>query len=177
MMLDGRAGPISDSQRECLRMALNGVDQLVGLATSISGASSLITEITPEIFDVRDLWQTVLKSYRPQLIARAVTVEESIDLEQGAICGDRQALASVFERLLACVIRTVEFHGRLRVELHCRNEMTLVLALPGTISLPGAEEDLASVRETVFLHGGQVSIRSGREGGQILSLTLPGDYK
>jgi hypothetical protein len=111
------------------------------------------------------------------LLAKAVTVEESIDLDHGAICGDRQALIRVLERLLACVVRNVEYRGTLRVELRCRNELSLMLTLPGAPSLPGAEEDLAAVREVVFLHGGQIALRPGSPGGQTLTLSLPGYFR
>jgi signal transduction histidine kinase len=177
MMLDGRAGPISDSQRECLQLALNGVDQLIGVAASVSGASRLIEQIRPEVLDFPELWQTVMKAGRTQLLAKAVTVEESIDLDHGAICGDRQALIRALERLLACAVRNVEHGGTLRVELRCRNELALILTVPGAPSLAEAEEDLAAVREVVFLHGGQIALRPGSPGGQTLTLSLPGYFR
>jgi signal transduction histidine kinase len=177
MMLDGRAGPISNAQRECLQLALDGVDQLIGVAASVNGASSLIEKIHPEVFDFPELWQTVMEAGRPLLLAKTITVEESIERDRGEICGDRPALVTVLERLLACVTRNLEHRETLRVELRCRKELTLMLTLPGVRSQAGAEEDMAAVREIVFLHGGQIALRPGKEGGQTLTLSLPGYFK
>jgi signal transduction histidine kinase len=177
MMLDGRVGPISDPQLECLKMAFQGVDQLIKIGTSVSDASGRIEQIHAEILDVPILWQAVLEASRPRLLAKSVTIEENIEGDRKLICGDRQYLTSLFKRLLDCVISAVEVRGRLRVDLRCRNEIALMFTFPGVpgcLTPPGADEELASAREIAFLHGGQIAVRSGKDSNSILMLTLPG---
>jgi len=177
MMLDGRTGPISDPQRECLRMAFQGVDQLIRIGTSVSDASGQIEKIDAEILDFSVLWQAVMESSRPELLAKSVTIEEHIEGDRRSVCGDRQYLTNLLKRVIAWVIGAVEHGAKLRVELRCRNEIALMLTfpvVPGSLSPPVAEEELASAREIAFLHGGQITFRPGKEGNSILMLALPG---
>ena len=177
MMLDGRTGPISDTQRESLRMAFQGIDQLVKMGTSISDASGHIEKIHAEIVDVPALWQSVVEASRPQVLAKSVTIEDNIEGDRRSVCGDRQYLTNLLERLLACTISALEPDGKLCVHFRCRNEITLMLTipgLPGAGALPVSDEELASAREIAFLHGGQVTTRQGKEGDTILMLVLPG---
>ena len=177
MMLDGRIGPISDPQRECLNMAFQGVDQLIKIGKSVSDASGHIEQIRAEILDFPVLWQVVLEASRPRLLAKSVTIEENIEGDRKLICGDRQYLTNLFKQLLDCVTRAVEDRGRLRVDLRCRNEVAVMLTfpgVPGSLTPPGADEELASAREIAFLHGGQIGLRPGKDGNLILMLTLPG---
>jgi len=119
MMLDGRTGPISDPQRECLNMAFQGVDQLIRIGTSVSDASAHIEEIHAEILDVAVLWRSVMEASRPRLHAKSVTIEEYMEGDRKLICGDRQCLRDLFNRLLDWVIIAVVDRGKLRVELRC----------------------------------------------------------
>jgi hypothetical protein len=177
MMLDGRTGPISDPQRECLNMAFQGVDQLIRIGTSVSDASAHIEEIHAEILDVAVLWRSVMEASRPRLHAKSVTIEEYMEGDRKLICGDRQCLRDLFNRLLDWVIIAVVDRGKLRVDLRCRNEIALMLTfpgVPGSLTPAGADEELASAREIAFLHGGQVGLRPGKDGNSILMVTLPG---
>ena len=177
MMLDGRTGPVSDPQRECLQMAFQGVDQLIRIGTSVSDASGQIEKIHAEILDFPVLWQAAMDASRPELLSKSVTIEENIEGDRRSVCGDRQYLTKLLKQLLACVIRAVEHRGKLRVDLRCRNEIALMLTfpgVPGSLTPPGADEELGPVREIAFLHGGQITIRPGKEGNSILMLALPG---
>ena len=177
MMLDGRTGPISDSQRECLQMAFQGVDQLIKIGTSISDTSGHIEKIHAEIVDVPGLWQAVQEVSRPLMQAKSVTIDDSIEGDRRTVCGDRQYLINLFERLLACAVNAVENHGKLCVTFRCRSEITLMLTIPGiqgARSLPYTDDELAPAREIAFLHGGQITVRQGKEGDSILMLVLPG---
>jgi signal transduction histidine kinase len=177
MLLDGRTGPISDPQRECLQMAFQGVDHLIRIGTSVSDAAGHIEQIHAEILDVPVLWQAVMEASRPLLRAKSVTIEENIEGDVRSVCGDRQSLTNLFKQIVACVIRAVEQRGTLRIDLRCRNEVTLMLTfpeIPGTLALPGADEELAPAREIAFLHGGKITLRPGKEGSSILMLALPG---
>jgi signal transduction histidine kinase len=177
MMLDGRTGTISDPQRDCLKMAFQGVDQLIKIGTSVSDASGNIEQIHAEILDVPVLWQAVMEASRPQLLAKSVTIEENIEGDRKLICGDRQYLTNLFGRLLDCVISAVEDRGKLRVELRCRKEIALMLTFPevaGSLTPPDADKELASAREIAFLHGGQIALRSDKDGNSILMVALPG---
>jgi hypothetical protein len=177
MMLDGRTGSISDPQRECLQMAFQGVDQLIKIGTSISDASGHIEKIHPEIVDVPALWQTVTEASRPQLIAKSATIESKIEGDRRSVCGDRQYLTKLFERLLVCAINAVKPQGKLDVNFRCRNEITLMLTVLGVQGAqpPGdTDQTLASANEIAFLHGGKITVRQGKEGESIFMLVLPG---
>jgi signal transduction histidine kinase len=175
MLLDGRTGPISDPQRECLQMAFQGVDHLIRIGTSVSDAAEHIEQIHAEMLDVPVLWQAVVEESRPLLIAKSVTIEENIEGDVRSVCGDRQYLTNLLKQIVACVISAVEHRGTLRVDIRCRNEITLMFTFPGalgTLALSGAEEELAPAREIAFLHGGQIApVGQGRHH---FMLTLPG---
>jgi hypothetical protein len=177
MMLDGRTGPISDPQRECLRMAFQGIDQLIRIGTSVSDASGHIEKINAEILDFSVLWHEAVEAYRPELLAKSVTIDETVEGDRRSVCGDRQYLTNLLKRILACVNSAVEQGAKLRVEIRCRNEIALMLTfpvVPGSLSPPVADEELAPAREVAFLHGGQITLRPGKEGNSTLMLTLPG---
>jgi len=177
MMLDGRTGPISDPQRECLRMAFQGVDQLIRIGTSVSDASGDIEKIDAELLDFPALWHAAIEASNPELLAKSVTIEENIEGDHRPVCGDRQYLTNLLNRLLSCVISAVEHGAKLHVELRFRNEIALMLTfpvVPESLSPPFADEELASARQIAFLHGGQITFRPGKEGNSILMLTLRG---
>jgi len=177
MMLDGRTGPVSDPQRECLRMAFQGVDQLIKIGTSVSDASGQIEKINVEISDFSVLWQAAEEVSGPELLAKSIAIEETVEGDRRSVCGDRQYLTNLLKRILACVISAVEHGAKLRVEIRFRNEITLMLTFPvapGSFSPPVADEQLASAREIAFLHGGQITLRPGKDGNSILTLALPG---
>ena len=177
MLLDGRTGPISDSQRECLQMAFQGVEHLIRIGTSVSDAAVHIEKIHAEILDVPALWQAVMEEFRPLLLAKSVMIEENIEGTGRMVCGDRQYLTNLFKQLAACVISAVEQNGRLQIDLRCRNEITLMFTFPGgpgALTQSGAEAELAAAREIAFLHGGKITVRSGKEGSPMLMLGLPG---
>jgi hypothetical protein len=178
MMLDGRTGSISDPQRECLQMAFQGVDQLIKIGTSISDVSGHIEKIHPEIVDVPALWQTVMEASRPQLIAKSATIESMIEGDRRSVCGDRQYLTKLFERLLACAINAVKLQGKLDVNFRCRSEITVMLTVPGVQGsqpMRDTDETFASANEIAFLHGGKITVRQGKDGESIFMLVLPGD--
>jgi len=174
MMLEGRTGPLSDSQRECLRMALVGSEQLAETAATVSKASDRINRLHPEILDGRSLWLAVLSDARPQLVAGRIKLKENVPLEGGSICCDRKEIVHTLERLLAHAIRIVELDGTFQVDLRCHHDFTLKLTIPGPGPWPDSEMEMSALQEIVFLHGGQVFSTISKEKGLAFTLTLPG---
>ena len=174
MMLEGRTGPLSDSQRDCLRMALQGSEQLAETAASISRASELVDQLHPEVLDGRILWLAVLSDSLPQLIGKNITVDKNIPLEGGAICADRKVIVDAFERLLSYATRIVESQGTLQVDLRCNNDFTLKITVPGLGPWPDTKMEMCALQEIVFLHGGKVFSTISKDRDLSFTLTLPG---
>src|SRR5579864_3388927 len=56
MVVDGRAGALTDAQREYLTIALESADRLCGLAARVSKIPDFIDRLQAETVDIRGEW-------------------------------------------------------------------------------------------------------------------------
>lgn len=77
MVLDGRAGPLSADQRDCLEIALKSAAVLAGLGATVDKAADGIARLPEAMLELQDLWPGACDASRPQAGHRAIAINGS----------------------------------------------------------------------------------------------------
>jgi two-component system sensor histidine kinase VicK len=194
MLLDGRAGEITNTQKEYLRVVTDNTDRLIHLVTWMSRLSNLGPQyLNLSAFDLKEVWTECRKSNEDRLLEQAVTVVEHIPSEPFVLIGDREKFANVFESLLSAAANVAGRGGQITVHFSRgrENEVTVKItetgeAIPAEAlkkvsdrspsaspSADTSEIDLAVVQDVVSLHGGRLFANSKAGVGSTFILTLP----
>jgi len=177
MLVDGRVGPMTPEQKECLEIALRSAEQLAALATSIAEASSVLEGLNAEALDLRDLWSLACNANRPRILAGGFLIKERIPPGRVPVNGDRAVLTAAVEGTLAYALDGVETGREVQADLSGGGTMdaTLRIELPRS----GCKDDaarnasLSKLRNKLFLHGGTLTL--GYKGEQaVFTISLPG---
>jgi len=175
MILDGRAGPVPESQRKCLEVAFESVHRLVEFSGTVGGAATFLENFQAEDFEIREVWTSVSSAIRSQLEEKGVSVNEFI--EPGMIVsGDRGLLYEVIEKSILSMITSIPDGGRLRVEISRRasGDVSLQISLPEEQECANPAEVVTQLQPVVLIHGGRLSFAVKPESGAVLNIILPG---
>jgi signal transduction histidine kinase len=177
MVMEGRVGEITADQKECLEVAFRSANQLVNLGNMVEEAAAVLEDVKVESLDLRDLWSSACNANRPQVLAAGVTIKEILPAERVSVTGDRAALTSVLEGVLAFALEGIEAGCEIRADLtgSGRSDATLRLELPRNARREDAmrQETFLRLRNRLFLHGGNLTL--GNKGEQaVFTISLPG---
>jgi signal transduction histidine kinase len=195
-ILDGRAGTISDVQRDHLTVVLRNTNKLLDL---VSHSLPFVAEqqLHVESFDLRETWQGALKRIGRRISEKSITVREQISAEAYTVTADRHRLAVVFDILVANAIHCTSNGGEITAQVlrGASGEVTVRLFAAGE-GLPPQLVDrifehrdesapavkyadwpqmagLSLVHDMVWLHGGRMSVTSNPGEGTMFTFTLP----
>jgi len=202
MILDGRAGEITSTQRDYLTVITNNTSRLIHLLnwmSQINDQSAL--HLTLSDFDLAELWSERVDIHEDRLREKSIAMQVQIPNESFALIGDRQRLTYVLDTLLSSAVRfarensniVVQFsHGRekditvkissdsgdaISPELvnHAFDSDTEREASGSEAALPseGNELNLSGVRDAVGVHGGRVFLINRAGEGSTFIFTLP----
>jgi len=199
MILDGRAGEVTDTQKEYLRIVSENTNRLINVVSWMSYVADLNAHhFTLSTFDLREVWEECVRAAQQSLDRKSLVLIEQIPGESFVIMGDRKKLARVFEELIAAAVEfsqttgtiTAEFsHSRDReatVKIAARNAVLPADALTkifersfNTIAKPTAQNmdacasNLSGVYDVVAMHGGRVFVNGSAGQGATFLFTLP----
>ena len=170
------------------------INDLLDVSRIVSGKLELV--VGP--VDLADVCEAALETLRPQLAAKDMTVEATLDRTLARIPGDAARLQQVIWNLLSNAIKFSPPDGMIRLDLRPRGSSLVEIAvidhgcgidpefLPrvfdrftqasGASTAPGGGIGLglAIVRHIVELHGGTVHVESGGEQeGACFTVRLP----
>jgi signal transduction histidine kinase len=173
MVLDGRAGPLSDAQREYLTIAMESADRLSSLAAHVSKIPDFIEKLDAEIFDIRGEWTETVNARRAALFEKAITVTERSPVDRLFVAGERKQLRRVFERVVDLSIQSGQPGCGIVAEFFRsgNQDITVRISLSPHGLPTGA--DLSVVNNIIFLHGGNVSLEAQSETGFRCVIQLP----
>ena len=163
MLLTGRVGALDSDQKEYIETALGSVDQLTKFAGVIGGIPALLEQFNPEPLNLlTELWRAAWRGVEPQAVSKSVAVNEKFPHEPLVVSADRRLLSSAIEALAGRCVASADSGAIIEVEGSRVKPGTLSLGI--TISGIAREmkvDDMESeVLSTVFLHGGQLTIKS-----------------
>jgi two-component system OmpR family sensor kinase len=194
MLLDGRAGEITNTQKEYLTVVTDNTNRLIHLVSCMSQLSDLGPQyLNLTAFDLKEVWTECRKSNDARLLEQATTVVEHIPSEPFVLMGDREKFANVFQILLSSAANFAGRDGQISVHFSRGRENELIVRIaqtgqaipPETLrkivdrspSLPlrgtTSEFDLSMVQDVVSLHGGRLFANSKAGVGSTFILTLP----
>jgi len=196
MILENRAGPINELQREYLTIAAENTNRIIELLNQLAQ----ITRAQPlhfEAFDARDLWRETLKWMRLRVPGKAAKITERISPVPLVVFGDKQKLTEVLTDFLLRAIQFTDPAGEIVVELSGSDEGDVALTISDTgagipaeiaskvvsepvqpdHSMSSDRESLGAglslVQDLLRLHGGQISMSSNPGEGVRLLIALP----
>jgi signal transduction histidine kinase len=199
MILDGRGGEISPTQRDYLRVVTDNTNRLIGLVSWMSYVSELSAQhFTLSAFDLRVVWTESVNSIRQNFAAKSLQLTAHIPDEAFIVVGDREKLAYVFVELLTAaasfsdpsgMIVTEFSHGRDREVTVRINEKGATIpgdalnkifersfnAITKPVSQPSETDNvnLSGVYDVVGMHGGRLFVNSTAGQGATFLFTLP----
>jgi len=199
MIVDGRGGEISETQKDYLRIVTDNTNRLIALIGWMSYVAELSAQyLKLSSFDFREIWTECAASSERELAGKSLKLTQQIADEPFRMIGDREKLAYVLKELVAVGIQLADAGGTLSVELsHGREkEVTFKLvergaAIPAsvlskiyerslnTVPQPMAQKkepgaiNLSAVYDIVGMHGGRVFVNSTAGPGATFLFTLP----
>jgi signal transduction histidine kinase len=199
MILDGRTGEISDTQRNYLRIVTENTNRLINLVAWMSYVAELSSQhLKLSVFDFRDVWTESAKSSEGKLAEKSLTLMQHIADEPFVIAADRDKLALMLDEIIALAVKLANEGGAITAQLaHGRDgEISFKLQEKGAsipsdalckifdrpfnaIHKPSAHGEessvinLSSVYDIVGMHGGRVFVNSTGGHGATFLFTLP----
>jgi signal transduction histidine kinase len=193
MILEGRAGPVSNTQREYLKIIADNSDKLVARTHNLSLLNGT-GQLHLEPFDLRGLWAECVQRCSKSVSEKSIRLVSQIPSYPVQVVGDREKLVEVMTQLWGCALRCTSPGGELVVDIAIgRNDDVLVRIhrtgagisqdiLNGILDdsnspSPRAFDDpgygLSEAHKITCLHGGSISVANNAGGGFTFVITLP----
>lgn len=195
-ILEGRAGVLSDMQRQYVGVILRNTSKLLDLVCH-SIPFALEQPLQVEVLDLCEIWQGSLRRLESQIAEKALHVTDRFYSRPVSVAGDCEKLCSAFDILAGNCVQWAATGNEILADCARgpEGEVTFRLSAAGIeISPPdldavlehgdktgpvagrpdhGRTAALAMVRDIVWLHGGQISVTSHHGAGTVFALTLP----
>jgi signal transduction histidine kinase len=198
MMLDGRTGDISDTQRDYLRIINENTNRLINVANWMTHLADLSAQnFTLEVCDLRSIWAEALRKNQEVLTGKSLNVTERIPEQSFEIVADPEKLAYGLDQLISAAANlsepgsgiTAEFsHGR-QQEVMVKVSVTgsgmgsealnealdhsIKSTVQSTNKTDEVQKSLNAIHEVVGMHGGRMFVNSTAAQGSTLLFTLP----
>jgi PAS domain S-box-containing protein len=173
MILNEKAGPISDVQKEYLSISMRNVEKLVTLIENLLDFSRLHQGAETLVFDTLDLVDCARSSVqmiKPVADSRQISLKVEAPEEPVLIEGDRGKLGQVFNNLLANAVKFNKDGGTVTVAIRPRDDTVEAEVCDTGIGIP--EEAL----DKVFTRFYQYDSSSTRKyGGTGIGLSIAQD--
>ena len=199
MILDGRTGEISETQKNYLRIVTENTNRLINLVGWMSYVAELSDQhLKLSVFDFRDLWTEAAQASQGRMSDKSLTLRQNIADEPFIIAADRAKLAVMLGEIIALAVRLANNGGTITAQLaHGRDgEISFKLQGKGAsipsdalskiferpfngIQKPAApatdssDINLSSVYDIIGMHGGRVFVNSTGGHGATFLFTLP----
>lgn len=199
MILNGKAGPVNDTQREYLGITLRNVEKLVTLIENLLDFSRLHRgqeELVFDVFDLVDCALTSIQIIQPVADSRGITVMLNGPAEPVLVEGDKGKLGQVFNNLLSNAVKFNKPGGRVSVDIRVSSESVEASVTDTGIGIPKEAQDkvftrfyqydatstrkyggtgigLSISQDIMRLHGSRIMVRSEEGQGSTFYFTLP----
>lgn len=151
MLAGENLGPLTDSQREFLRMGLDRSDYLVSVIDRLIYVSQIMSgtlTLTIMPLDLAYLVQSVAEEFQPIAEDHSLALEADIQEERCLVEGDNQRIRWMLSRLLDNAIRYSPSGGKIILKLVCAADTAVINVKDTGIGISDA--DLPHVFEPFF---------------------------
>ncbi len=199
MILDGRAGEISNTQRDYLTVITENANRLIHLVSWMSHvAQQSAQNFKLSTFDLRNVWAECVASQEAALRQKSINLSQTIPDESFAIIGDQEKMSYVFSYLVAIALKLNHQEGRLTAEFsHGREQEVTIKITSNGDDIPSdmlgkifersvnaipavppqnadvGEFSLSGIYDVIAMHGGRVFVSSKPGAGATFLFTLP----
>lgn len=199
MILDGRAGEISSTQRDYLTVITENANRLIHLVSWMSHvAQQSAQNFKLGTFDLRNVWADCVASQEAALRQKSINLTQHIPDESFVMICDQEKMSYVFSYLLAIALKLNHSAGRITAEFsHGREqEVTIKITSDGddippemlgkifersVNAIPAvpphsadvSEFSLSGIYDVIAMHGGRVFVNSKPGTGTTFLFTLP----
>ncbi|HNR32309.1 MAG TPA: ATP-binding protein, partial [Candidatus Hydrogenedentes bacterium] len=199
MILNGKAGPVNDTQREYLGISLRNVEKLVTLIENLLDFSRLHRgqeELVFDTFDLVDCALTSIQIVQPVADSRGITMQLNAPAEPVLVEGDKGKLGQVFNNLLSNAVKFNKPAGQVSVDIRVRGDNVETLVSDTGIGIPkealdkiftrfyqydasstrkygGTGIGLSISQDIMRLHGSRIMAQSEEGKGSVFHFTLP----
>jgi len=146
IVLNEKAGPVTDTQREYLRISMRNVEKLVTLIENLLDFSRLhrgAEEVTFTRFDLLDCVRASMESVKPRADTRGITLRCEVRDPSGApaagpvmVEGDKGKLGQVFNNLLSNAVKFNQDGGEVAVLAELRHGTVSISVSDTGIGIP-----------------------------------------
>ncbi len=199
LLTHGDLGALTPEQAAAVQVALANADRLRQLMTDLLDYASLARDalaLDREPVELAEALAGAVQGISGQAAARQVPVRHRLPTALGVVIGDRRRLEHAFEHLLENAVKfsapgqsvylsAARRGAAVRVTVRDQGIGMSDEALRGafipfvqgdvglTRQYPGLGLGLPLVEKLITLHGGRLSIRSARDRGTAVTVTLP----
>lgn len=199
MIINEKAGPVTDTQRDYLTISLRNIDRLVTLIENLLDFSRLhrgVENIVFDTFDLRDCARASVQLMQPVAEAREIELEYDPPADPILIEGDKGKLGQVFNNLLSNAVKFNHPEGRVTISLHMHDGNVEVSVSDTGIGIPPEAQDkvfsrfyqydssstrkyggtgigLAIAQDIARLHGSRITVQSVPGEGSTFQFNLP----
>jgi CheY-like chemotaxis protein len=199
MIYNGKAGPVTESQKEYLGISLRNIDRLVTLIENLLDFSRMhrgAERIAFETFDLADCARKSMEVVRPVAESREIVLELEAPDEPVFVEGDNGKLSQVFTNLLSNAVKFNHTGGRVTVTLVLSEDTVEARVADTGIGMPPESLDkvfsrfyqldssstrkyggtgigLSIAQDICRLHGTRLTVRSEVGKGSEFRFSLP----
>jgi PAS domain S-box-containing protein len=199
MIINGKAGPVNDMQREYLSISLRNIEKLVTLIENLLDFSRLHRGKEEVVFDTLDLIdcaRTSIQIVKPVADSRDIAINLHAPDEPVLVDGDKGKLGQVFNNLLSNAVKFNKNGGTVDVYMRPSEGNVEVSVRDSGIGIPeealdkvftrfyqydgsstrkygGTGIGLAIAQDIMRLHGSRIMVKSGEGEGANFYFTLP----
>ncbi len=199
MILKGKAGPITDTQREYLSISLRNVEKLVNLIENLLDFSKLHKgkeELVFSTFDIVECAKIGLENVQPMAEPRKIELILNAERQPILVDGDKGKIIQVFNNLLSNAVKFNKSEGTVEVRFKIIDNEVEVSVIDTGIGIPqnaidkiftrfyqvdssstrrygGTGIGLSISQDIIRLHGSRIVLSSVLGQGTTFSFRLP----
>ncbi|MCL7452178.1 MAG: ATP-binding protein [Anaerolineae bacterium] len=199
VLLDGKAGPLTERQARYLNAVRRNVRRLMRLVSDLADVSSIEDgrlTIQAEPLDLASLVTESLDAFSEVIEEKGLQVRLSIAPDASTVLGDPQRLLQILSNLLSNACRYTPAGGQITISATCLGKQAELVVRDTGIGIhkddlehifdrfyrsadplvqeqPGTGLGLAITKSLVELHGSQLWVTSTRGEGSAFGFTLP----
>lgn len=172
--LDGTAGSINDTQKECLNMALDGTNRLSRLISDLLDVSRIEAgrlRLARKEVDLNILLENLRDTYRTPLVEKNIALELNISRDLSRVFGDADKITQIVTNLIDNALKFTNENGRITVtaseklsmgETDNATEFVEVSVADTGLGIP--KEEIDRIFEKFYQIGSHLTRQSGGSG-------------
>ncbi|MCA1902185.1 MAG: response regulator [Candidatus Hydrogenedens sp.] len=199
MILSGKTGPITDTQKEYLSISMRNIEKLVNLIENLLDFSKLHKgkeELVFSTFDIVESAEIGLQNIRPMAEPRGIQLILTAETKPILVDGDKGKILQVFNNLLSNAVKFNNNNGTVEVKLKIIEDEVEVSVTDTGIGIPPEAYDkiftrfyqvdssttrkyggtgigLSISQDIIRLHGSRIILSSTLGQGTTFSFRLP----